>query len=224
MKNFFLFLFFASLIANLSAEIPAFKSELFEKGTLIYSDDFDGEFNRERWGAPSRDKQIKDGELIFTPKFSNAEEAMKVLGRDHHLGLDPTAHLNKIPEKFVCHLRYKFESEALAPNRPVLQIGHHMIALFYIEGGGHSVKLPQGPSYAEPGSGMALDEWVDLVIEYQEGTILIGVNGYDKTYEHDRVTIVNSKDKSRHRFSFKHGIPGPKSRIVFDSVRLWEVD
>jgi hypothetical protein len=27
---------------------------------------------------------------------------MKVLRRDHHLGLEPVVHLNRIPEKFVC--------------------------------------------------------------------------------------------------------------------------
>lgn len=31
-------------------ETPKFKSELFKMGKLIYSDDFDGELNREYWG------------------------------------------------------------------------------------------------------------------------------------------------------------------------------
>lgn len=92
-----------------------------------------------------KDKKLEDGKLIITARFKNAEEAKKALKRDHHLGLEPVAHLGKIPEKFVCHLRYKFEAEKLAPNRPVLQIGHHMILLTYLEGGGHRVKLPDGP-------------------------------------------------------------------------------
>ena len=49
-----------------AADPPAFKSELFKTGTLVYSDDFDGEINRERWGAPTRDKQIADGKLIVS--------------------------------------------------------------------------------------------------------------------------------------------------------------
>ena len=129
-----------------------------------------------------------------------------------------------MPEKFVCHLRYKFVAEKLAPNRPVLQIGHHMISLTYIEGGGHKVFMPGGPAYKEPKSTMKLNEWVDLVIEYELGKILISVNGHSKTYEHKNVTMVNPKDKHGPRFSFKHGIQGPNSRIVFDSVRLWKVD
>ena len=206
-----------------AAKPPGFESELFQQGTLVYSDDFDGAYEKERWGANRGDKQIKDGKLIVVAKFKTAAEAKKILKRDHHLGLEPLAHLNKIPKRFVCHMRYRFEAEKLASNRPVLQIGHHMMALTYLEGGGHQIKLPQGPSFAEPESGMKLNEWVDLVIEYEEGRMRLKVNDFSKIYEHERVTIVNEKDKFGPRFSFKHGIQGPKSRLVFDYVRLWEV-
>lgn len=200
---------------------PAFKSQQFEKGTLIYSDDFDGEFNRERWGAPQKNKQIKDGKLVVTAQFTSREEAMKVLKRDHHLGLEPVVHLNRIPEAFICHMRYRFETEKLTPGRPVLQIGHHMIAFNYLEGSGHRIKLPDGPAFAEPKSEMKLGEWIDLVIEYRKGEITIGVNGYSKTYKHKAVTIINEKDKLGPRFTFKGG---PNCRIVFDSVRLWKCE
>ncbi len=210
-------------IAN-AADPPPFKSLLFEKGTLVYSDDFDGTYSKERWGPRKKDRQMKDGMLIFMPMFKTEEEARKALGRDDHLGTSPLAHLNKIPEKFVCHMRYKNEAESITPGRPVLQIGHHMIGLTYIEGGGHKIKLPKGPSYTETESGMKINEWVDLVIEHKEGKILIGVNGHSKIYEHEKVTIINTKDKHGPRFSFKHGISGPKSRLLFDYVRLWKVD
>lgn len=198
---------------------PAFKSQQFEKGTLIYSDDFDGQYNRERWGAPKKNKQVKDGKLVVTAQFMSREEAMNALKRDHHLGLEPVVHLNRIPEAFVCHLRYKFETEKLTPGRPSFQIGHHMIAFNYLEGRGHRVKLPDGPSFAEPESGMKLGEWIDLVIAYKQGEIKIGVNGYSKTYKHEAVTIINEKDKLGPRFTFKGG---PNCQIVFDSVRLWK--
>ena len=68
-----------ALSANLYAEEPKFASELFKTGTLVYSDDFDGEFNRERWGAPKKDKEIKDGKLIVTPLFKSKEVAMKAV-------------------------------------------------------------------------------------------------------------------------------------------------
>ena len=196
---------------------PPFQSELFKSGTLVYSDDFDGKLNREYWGP--KGTKIEDGKLVIRPQFTNREEAMKKLKRDHHLGLEPVGHLNKIPEKFVCHLRFKFEKKELTPGRPSFQIGHHMIILGYLPGGGHRVKLPDGPTFMEPKSGMKLNEWVDLVLEYELGTIRVSVNGYSKTYKHEKATIINPKDKHGPRFSFKGG---DGSRIVFDSVRLWE--
>ncbi|MHC4995553.1 MAG: hypothetical protein ACYTGQ_10920 [Planctomycetota bacterium] len=219
----FTFILTASLATTLTAEERAFKSELFETGTLVYSDDFDREYNKERWGPKKKDRRIQDGVLIFTALFENAEVAQEALGRDHHLGLAPVAHLNKIPERFVCHLRFKFTGQGVQPGRPVLQIGHHMIVVNYLEDGGHRIKLPDGPVFTEPGSSMKMNEWVDLVIEYKPGKILIGANGYTKTYEHERVTTHNPKDKFGPRFTFKH-YEGPDSRLLFDSVRLWETE
>lgn len=96
-----------------------------------------------------------------------------------------------------------------------------MIAFNYIKGGGHRIKLPDGPAFSEPESDMKLNKWIDLIIEYRKGTIRIGVNGYSKTYEHEKVTFINEKDKHGPRFTFKGG---PDCRIVFDSVRLWKAD
>ena len=207
----------AAVSAGFSSEVPEFESELFEKGTLIYSDDFDGELNRERWGA--KGTEIESGKLIIEPQFTNREEAMKALKRDHHLGIEPVGHLNKIPEQFVCHLRYQFEKPGLSPGRPSFQIGHHMITLSIAEDGGHRVKLPDGSTFSEPDSEMALNEWINLIIEYKKGTLVISVNGASKTYEHAAVTIINEKDKSDPRFTFKGG---EGCRILFDSVRLWD--
>lgn len=209
---------FIALTGQLVAKETTFTSALFKTGTLVYADDFDGELDRERWGAP-KGKKIVDGKLIVAPQFTNREEAMKALNRDHHLGLEPVAHLNKIPEKFVCHLRYKFEKPELTPGRPSFQIGHHMISLGILEGGGHRIKLPDGPSFPEPGSDMKLNDWVDLVIEYKKGELCIGVNGQSKTYKHEQVTIINEKDKLGPRFTFKGG---PECLIMFDSVKLWD--
>ena len=198
---------------------PQFKSEIFKTGTLVYSDNFNGGINRERWGAPTKDKQIKNGNLIVSAKFQSKEEAMKALKRDHHLGLEPVVHLNRIPEKFVCHLRYKFEKKELSAGRPSFQIGHHMIILSYLEGGGHRIKLPDGPTFTVPESKMKLNEWINLIIEYKKGTIRISVNGCSQTYEHEAVTVVNKNDKNGPRFSLKGG---DDCQIAFDSVHLWE--
>ena len=190
--KFWLLTFLVTLSVQLHAKDPKFKSELFNNGKLVYSDDFDGELNRERWGQP-KGKSIKDGKLTVAPLFKTKEEAIKVLKRDHHLGLEPVAHINRIPEKFVCHLRYKFSKPELTPGRPSFQIGHHMINLGILKDGGHRIKLPDGPSFLEPESEIALNQWIDLVIEYELGRIRIVVNGKGKTYEHEKVTIINPK-------------------------------
>ena len=96
-----------------------------------------------------------------------------------------------------------------------------MIGFNYLEGGGHRIKLPDGPSFAEPESEMKLGEWIDLVIEYKKGEITIGVNNFSKTYKHEKVTIINEKDKFGPRFTWKGGTG---CRIVFDSVRLWNCE
>ena len=210
--------FLVTLSVQLHAKDPKFKSELFNNGKLVYSDDFDGELNRERWGQP-KGKSIKDGKLIIAPLFKTKEEAIKVVKRDHQLGLEPVAHINRIPEKFVCHLRYKFSKPELTPGRPSFQIGHHMINLGISKDGGHRVKLPDGPSFSEPESEMALNKWIDLVIEYELGKIRGVVNGKGRTYEHGKVTIINPKANGKHRFTFKGG---PECEIIFDSVRIWE--
>lgn len=131
----------------------------------------------------------------------------------------PAQHINRIPEKFVCHLRYKFSKPELTPGRPSFQIGHHMINLGISKDGGHRVKLPDGPSFSEPESEMALNKWIDLVIEYELGKIRVVVNGKGRTYEHEKVTIINPKANGKHRFTFKGG---PECEIIFDSVRIWE--
>ena len=195
-----------------------FKSELFKSGKLIYSDDFNGAVNKEFWGQP-KGKKIKDGILTVGPLFKSKEVAMKALKRDHHLGLEPVAHINQIPEKFVMHLRYQFAKPELTPGRPSFQIGHHMINLGIVKDGGHRVKLPDGPSFFEPESDMALNKWIDLVIEYELGKICVLVNGHGNTYEHEKVTIINPKDKLGPRFTFKGG---PECEILFDSVRIWD--
>ena len=85
--------------------------------------------------------------------------------------------------------------------------------------GSCSAREPDGPAFNEPASKLQLKDWIDLVIEYKLGTIRISVNGHSKTYQHEKVTTLNPKDKLGPRFTWKGG---PDCRIVFDSVQLWE--
>ena len=78
-----------------------------------------------------------------------------------------------------------------------------MINLGILKDGGHRIKLQDGPSFLEPESEIALNQWIDLVIEYELGRIRIVVNNKGKTYEHEKVTIINPKANGKHRFTFK---------------------
>lgn len=94
-----------------------------------------------------------------------------------------------------------------------------MMGFGYREVSGHTIKEPDGSSFREPDSGMKLNGWIDLIIEYRRGPIRISVNGHSKTYKHENVTVDNQDDEHGHRFTSKGG---DGSKIVFDSVRLWE--
>jgi len=205
------------LAAQLHAGTPAFQSELFSKGTLVYTDDFDGEFNREWWQPRTKNWKVKDGLLIGAPDYKNAEEAQKALGRDHHLGLGPVIRLNHLPESFVCHMRFKYEGEAYQAARPKLDIGHHINNLFFRKGG-YSLKLSGGERFEDRQSGFELNEWTDIVIELKEGTLLIELNGHQRIFEHEQVSM-----NGREEFTFK-ALMIPGSRLVFDYVRLWRAD
>lgn len=200
-----------------------FKSELFQKGILVYEDDFKGELNKEY--LRSKKMYLENGTLVMAPQFKTKEAAMKKLKRDHHLGLGVVGHLNKLPEKFVLHMRYKVITDAIVTGRPSFQIGHHMMSLAYNKEGGYHLILPgeQKVRFSEPNAKMNINEWVDLVIEYQKGKMLLSVNGHSKVYEHEQVTIENKKDKSGPRLTFKSK-EDTEERIVFDSIRLWEAE
>ena len=92
-----------------------------------------------------------------------------------------------------------------------------MMSLSYNKGGGHRFKLTKGPSFTHPESKMKINEWVDLVIEYQEGKAFIQVNGKGKVYEDPKATMKDSD-----RFTFKSR-EQPDERLVFDYVKVWEV-
>ena len=200
-----------------AADPPSFKSHLFEKGTLVYSDDFDGALDRKRWGLRTKKWEIKNGKLIGIPSFKNTQEAQKALGRDHHLGLGPVIRLNKLPAKFVCHMRFKFEGEAYKTARPKIDIGHHINSLVFTKEG-YSLKLSGGKQLGVTKADSALNQWVDMIIEFEEGKLAIEINGRRTLFEHAQVSM-----KSRDEFTFK-ALESPKSRLLFDYVRLWKVE
>lgn len=215
--TFFSALVWFCTINAYATEPTSFKSRLFKNGTLVYSDDFEGELDRERWQPRTKTWQIKDGRLIGSPDYKNAEEAQKALGRDHHLGLSPVIRLNHLPPKFVLHMRVKFEGNAFTTGRPKFDIGHHINTLSFTADG-FSLKLHGGERFSGKAPDVRLNEWVDVDLELQEGVMWIGINGKGQTIQHEQVSL-----KGRSELTFKTFATAP-NRIMFDSIRLWKVD
>jgi len=210
-----MFFLFILTVLKVSADEPRFLSELFNKGTLIYSDDFEQGFDLERWQPRTKKWEVKNGQLIGIPSYLNAKEAEKALGRDHHLGLGPVIRLEKLPQSFVCHIRFMYEGLAYTAARPKLDIGHHINNLFFRKGG-YTLKLSEGTVFENTKSGFELNEWMDLIIEFKPGKLLLNLNGQQAIYEHKEVNL-----KSRDEITFK-ALEASDSRLLFDFVRIWK--
>ena len=61
------------------------------------------------------------------------------------------------------------------------------------------------------------------MIEYQPGKMLLNVNGHERIFEDEQVTMNNKKDKFGPRFTFKSK-DGTDERLLFDYVRIWKVE
>ena len=191
------------------------ESELFTNLNLIYSDDFNGDFNTEFWQKRTKNWQIENGVLIGAPDFKTKEEAMKKLKRNHHLGLGPVIRLEKIPPQFVCKIRFKYTGKEITQSRPKIDFGHHVMNLF-LKDKGYKLKLPESVIFENTESAFALDKWNDLHVEYKPGKMIIIMNGNRQVFEHEQVTL-----KDRKEFTFK-ALDGGTLQV--DSVRLWEAN
>jgi len=202
-----------TVLISIGCKSSSNESELFTKLNLIYSDDFNGEFNPEFWQKRTKNWQIKDGILFGVPDFKTKEEAMKALNRDHHLGLGPVIRLEQIPPKFVCELRFKYTGKEVTESRPKIDFGHHVMNLF-LKDKGYNLRLPKSETFENRKSGFELNKWNDLKVEFKPGKMIIVMNGNRQVFEHEKVTLNDRKE-----FTFK-ALDGGTLQI--DSVKLWE--
>ena len=72
MKQNTLILLASLFLPVLYAEEPAFESELFSKGTLLYRDNFDGELNTEFWEPRTKSWEITEGTLVRTSSIKES--------------------------------------------------------------------------------------------------------------------------------------------------------
>lgn len=203
------FLFALICAANLSAEEPKIKSKLFKKATLVYSDDFEDDSFKGRFGHHKAKKKVEDGKLVIYPLDP---EKGYVLGT-----------LYQMPEKYVCHFRFKHVSKT-----PGAGVGFHIGNHKMIVGSNRTEKKimdgyrlllrtsKPGKSFTDAKSGkLVANEWVEVVIEYQEGKMLLNINGSERIYEDELVSMDGSNLINFKYFS--------SECLQFDYVRLWNV-
>ena len=199
------------MISSLGAE--EFKSTLFKEGKLLYSDDFDGEFNQDWWKMRSKSWQVKNGMLIGVPSYKSKEEAMKALKRDHHLDLGPVIRLDKLPAQFVCKLRFQYTGKQVIETRPKVDIGHHINKVFF-KPGGYQLHLSEDAIFDNKKSAFKLNKWNVMLIEFKAGKLDIELNGQRQVYENKQVTL---KDRSELTFKALEG-----GKLMVDYNRLWQ--
>lgn len=196
-------------VANLSAAEPEFKSKLFKKATLVYSDDFDGGNYKGRYGHHKAKKKVEDGKLVIYPLDPE---------RGYVLGT-----LYQMPKTFVCHFRFRLISKS-----PVAGVGFHIGNHKMIVGSNRTEKRivdgyrlllrtsKPGKSFTDAKSGkLVANEWVDVVIEYKEGKMLLSINGSETIYIDEMVSMDGSNLINFKYFSAE--------ALQFDYVRLWKV-
>ncbi len=185
-----------------------------EQSNVIYSDNFDGKFQKEAWEIRQSTKwEVKDGFLVGSP--SPAEyQAMMRAKKDLHTGQWPIIRLLNIPAQFTCRMRLKYEGEKFEKNRPLLDVGHH-INSFLFKAESTRLKLKNKEALTTKGNFLPLNKWVDVNITLIEGKLTVRINEKEEVYENDNVSMHGHSE-----FTFK-GLT--KGRILFDNVTLTEI-
>ena len=113
-------------------------------------------------------------------------------------------------------MRYKVISKN--PGTGVgLQIGGHKMHLLSSKEGYKLLLRGAGKTYIDTETkGFIANEWIEMIIEYREGKILLNINGSEKIYEHDKLSMDGAKTLLFKNSQF--------DAILFDYVRLWSAD
>ena len=192
------------LFMSLGAEELEFKSKLFEQGTLRLSDDFDQSKYKGRYG-PKKNNNIKqlDGTLEVLP-LSGKPKDMTV------------CHIYNVPKKFVCHLRFKV-IKSDSNTGAAMQIGNHKMHLSGSEEAFSIFLRKTGKRLTNNEiKSFTANEWIDMIIEYQQGKMLLTVNGKEMLVEDEGVNMDGAQS-----ILFKYR---GADKTLFDYVRVWEAE
>lgn len=184
-------LFFIILILPLlSLAQESIDSELFDKTTLVYAEDFDGELNPDFWEVrQSSTWKIEDGILKGSQSSKEFQEKKIAEGDRAHAGFKPVMWLKQVPAEFVCTMRLKYDGEWGNPKFPLLDLGHqfHTISFGAEE---TTLTLFKDKEVVKTGAPLLpLGEWAEVKIELKKGVLLFTVNGKTHRFESEFIDM-----------------------------------
>ena len=198
-----------------AARAADYKSELFQRTKLLYTDTFDGPLNREFWQVRQNTTwAIKDGVLTGSPSSKEFQDKKKASADPSHAGLKPVIWLEKVPENFVCTMRLRYSAKAYQRGFPLLDLGHHTNTIVF-DAKKTTLAIKKNVQVLPTEEPLfALNQWHDIAIELKKGTLLLSIDGKKHVFQSAHIDMAG-----QHQIDFK-AVDGGRCEI--DNVKLWE--
>lgn len=194
-------LFILLSILTLNAERVGFNSKLFEQFRILYIDDFNEKHFWGRFGPNKGNIRVVGGKLVVSPLPKREDKLIET-------------HILKIPPKYVLYMKFKVKSKE--PDAGVgLQLGENKLHLSSKTGVFQLFSRVGNKTFANPEvKDFVANKWISMIIEYQEGEILLNINGVEKQYKDPALSMDGAKS-----LVFKNS---KADSLVFEYVRLFE--
>jgi len=212
---FHLVLLTFSLAPRLQAGSPDYQPELFKSTKLIYADTFDSVLNTEFWEVRQNTTwAIKDGVLMGSESSKDFQEKKKASDDPSHAGLKPVIWLKKVPENFVCTMRVRYDGKAYTKGSPLLDIGHHIHTISFSDKATTLTIKKDVETLSIESPLFSLNEWHDVAIELQKGTLLLTIDGKKHRFESKNIDMTGQAQIDFKALDF--------GTCQIDDVKLWE--
>lgn len=204
------------LASTAEAATPDYKPELFKTARPVYSDSFDsGTINTEFWEVRQNTTWvIKDGVLSGSESSKEFQAKKKASDDPSHAGLKPVIWLKKVPERFVCTMRVRYNGKDYQKGFPLLDLGHHIHTISF---GAKATTLTikkkvETLSTEQPL--FTINQWHDVAIELKKGVILLTIDGKRHTFESKNIDMTGQAQIDFKAIDF--------GTCQIDDIKLWE--
>ncbi len=198
------------------AETPAYKSELFKTTKLVYADNFDSsKINTDFWELRQNTTWvIKDGVLSGSESSKEFQAKKKASDDPSHAGLKPVIWLKKVPERFVCTMRVRYDGKDYQKGFPLLDLGHHIHTISF---GAKATTLTIKKNVETLSTEQPLftiNQWHDVAIELKKGAILLTIDGTKHLFESKNIDMTGQAQIDFKAIDF--------GTCQIDDIKLWE--